>query len=228
MPSWIQSVDAKIVLALSGWNFWTTVLALLIAFVTAYPIFFPSEPDTHPLLLARQSVPAPVRKRGESAQYRVSEVPHGYPLKSGLAVRDPGIPRWSSGRDGDLRDVWREVASAGGVGADGREIPRGLIMTVLGRDIVEREIEELSTEIDVIGSHLKAGKVTKVAIYLPNSIEYLLAIFGELMAGSGLPAFESLMNLKRAPSMAFLPFCYHTTSHTTKSTISSSRQAQMR
>lgn len=180
MSSWIQSLDAQIASALSSWNLYTTLIVLVITALVAYPIVFPAEPDTHPLLLARQSVPSPVRNKGQSAAYRASDTPHGYPLRTGLNVKDPAAPRWASGKDGDLRDVWRETAKAGGVAQDGKQIPRGLIMTILGREeTIEREIEDLTKEIIVLGKHMKGFGVKKVAIYLPNNIEYLLAVFGE-------------------------------------------------
>lgn len=176
--SFMQSVDTYIAESLKSWNVYTTALALLLSALLIYPVFFPSEPDTHPLLLARQSIAAPIRRKGESALYRASEVPHGYPLRTGLNVKDASAPRWAGGKDGDLRDVWREVARAGGVGADGREIPRGLIMRVLGKEAAEHEIEDLSKEINTIGKHLQQAGIKKLAIFLPNDIEYLLAIFG--------------------------------------------------
>ncbi|QIX02098.1 hypothetical protein AMS68_007615 [Peltaster fructicola] len=177
MSSWIQQADAYVAETLKSWNIYTTVLAVILSALLIYPLFFPSEPDTHPLLLARQSVPAPIRQKGESAAYRASEVPHGYPLRSGLSVKDASAPRWTGGRDGDLRDIWREVARAGGVGPDGREIPRGLIMRVFGKDVTEYEIEDLTKEIIVLGKHFQDTGVTKLAIYLANDLEYLLAIF---------------------------------------------------
>ena len=55
-------------------------------------------------------------------------------------------------------------------------------MTVLGKEqIVEHGIDDLSKEIGIIGRHLKSGGVKKVAVYLPNSVEYLMVIFGEWM-----------------------------------------------
>lgn len=181
MSSFFQSADFYVAEALKSWNIYSTVLVVLLSILVSYPVFFPSEPDTHPLLLARQSIAAPVRRKGESALYRTSEVPHGYPLKTGLNVKDPSAPRWSGGKDGDLRDVWREVARAGGVGPDGREVPRGSIMRILGNDVEEHEIEDLSKEINVLGKYFQDSGVKRLAIYLPNNLEFLLAIFGEYL-----------------------------------------------
>lgn len=174
MASAVESLDAQIAALLADWSALTTFIALaLVGFIT-YPILFPNEPDTHPLLLARQSSPAPVRNKNESALYRSPEVPHGYPLKTGLGVKEPGAPRWASGKDGDLRDVWREV-QRGGQG----DVAKGKILTVLGREeVVEHSVEDLSCEIGTMGRHFEEKHVTRVAVYLPNSAEYLLTIFG--------------------------------------------------
>lgn len=178
--STLESLDSTLATILADWSYTTTALALTILVVLLYPLFTSSDPDTHPLLLARQAQASPVRNRGQSAFYRSPESPHGYPLKSGLNVKDAGAPRWASGKDGDLRDVWREVARGGSVGSDGKSIPAGLIMSVFGKaEVVEHKVEELSKEINIIGQRLKNAGVRRVAIYLPNSIEYLLTVFGE-------------------------------------------------
>lgn len=178
--STLESLDSSLASILSDWSFTTTVLALTIVAVLLYPLFTSSDPDTHPLLLARQAQASPVRNRGQSAFYRSPESPHGYPLKSGLNVKEAGAPRWASGKDGDLRDIWREVTRGGNVGADGKPIPSGLIMSVFGKaDVVEHKVEELSKEINIMGQKFKNAGVQRVALYLPNSIEYLQAVFGE-------------------------------------------------
>jgi len=177
--NWIEQLDAQLSTLLADWGILTTLLALLIFGFVAYPIIYPDEPDTHPLLLARQATASFIRNKNESATYRSPEVPHGYPLKTGLNVKEAGAPKWASGKDGDLRDVWREVQRGGSAGDDGKEAPKGLIITVLGREeIVEHDIQDLSKEINVLGKHLKDAGVKKVAIYLPNSVEYLSTIFG--------------------------------------------------
>ena len=179
MANVIEQLDAQVATLLSDWGLLTTLLALLIVGFVAYPIIYPEEPDTHPLLLARQSTAAPIRNKNESAVYRSPEVPHGYPLRTGLNVKDAEAPRWAAGKDGDLRDIWREVQKGGSTNTDGKTVPKGLIMTVYGReDIDEHDVTQLSKEIQIMGQHFRASGQKKVAIYLPNSIEYLLTVFG--------------------------------------------------
>lgn len=174
MANAIEKLDNQLSLLLADWGGFTTFLAIAIVAFVAYPIIYPNEPDTHPLLLARQSSVNPVRNKNESALYRSPEVPHGYPLKTGLNVKDEGAPRWNGGKDGDIRDVWR-VARRGGENGE-----KGRIVTVLGKEeVIEHDKEELSKEIEILGKHLKARGVKNVAIYLPNSIEFLSAIFGQ-------------------------------------------------
>ena len=134
----VQRVDEYFLELLQGWNIYTTVIVIAIATFLLYPLFFSQPPDTHPILLSRQSIASPVRQPGESAIYRSPETPHGYPLKSGLGVKDPGAPKWSAGKNGDLRDVWRQTVR-GAIGNDGEPTGKtGNILTVLGRErIVE-------------------------------------------------------------------------------------------
>lgn len=180
MPVLLETLDQKIAATLSDWNLYTTLIVVSIFTFLAYPIIFPTEPDTHPLLLARQASAAPVRIKNESSVYRSPEIPHGYPLKTGLNVKQPDEPRWKTGKDGDLRDVWREVLNGGQAGSDGKEIPQGSIMSVFGKkEVEEHDLKELSKQINVIGKFWKDTGDGKVAIYLPNNIEYLVSIFGE-------------------------------------------------
>ena len=55
MPVLLETLDQKIAATLSDWNLYTTLIAVSIVAFLAYPIVYPSEPDTHPLLLARQA-----------------------------------------------------------------------------------------------------------------------------------------------------------------------------
>lgn len=179
VANFLQRSDQALADLFSQWGLITSLLALLVLILASYPLLYPDEPDTHPLLLARQAQPAPIRKKNESAAYRSPEVVYGNPLRSGLNVKSAGAPRWANGKDGDLRDVWREVQKGGKVGEDGKEVPKGAIMTIHGKeDVVEHDIEGWSKEINVIGKHLKDAGVKKVAIYLPNGVEYLSTIFG--------------------------------------------------
>lgn len=172
MANMIEQLDALIADTLSAWNLYTTLIALALFAFVAYPLIFWAEPDTHPLLLARQAAASPVRQPRESAVYRSTEVPHGYALKTGLSVRAPGAPKWTAGKDGDLRDVWREAVNSSSANAK--------ILSVRGNDSpVEHDLSRLSKTINIIGSHLQKAGLQRVAIYMPNSIDYLLAIFGK-------------------------------------------------
>ncbi|PNS21161.1 hypothetical protein CAC42_3499 [Sphaceloma murrayae] len=177
MASYVEQLDAQLAAFFASWNIYTTVIAVGLAGLVLYPLIFPDEPDTHPLLLARQARPAPVRQPKESAVYRSMEASHGYPLRSGLNVQDPGAPRWAAGRDGDIRDIWRSAVAGGQNGE------RGFIMTVFGKEAAkEHDLVEISKEINAIGQHLqKSG--TQVAIYLPNCLEYLSTVFASAFYG---------------------------------------------
>lgn len=171
MANMIEQLDALIADTLSAWNLYTTLIALALFAFVAYPLIFWTEPDTHPLLLARQAAASPVRQPRESAVYRSTEVPHGYALKTGLSVREPGAPKWTAGKDGDLRDVWREAANSS---------TKATIKSIHGKEsISEHDFTTLSKLINILGSHLQKAGVQRVAIYAPNSIEYLVTIFGK-------------------------------------------------
>lgn len=177
----VQQLDAQLEQLFAGWNIYTTVLCIGIVTYLIYPIFFIQDPDTHPFLLARQSSPYFVRQPGESAVYRSLETPHGYPLKSGLNVKDPGAPRWASGKDGDLRDIWRK-AVLGPTGDDGKSTGNPAdILTVLGNErVVNHKLEDVSKEVNAVGEYLTQHAANRVALYLPNSTEFLVTLFGKL------------------------------------------------
>lgn len=164
----------------AGWGLLTTIIATLFLVFLAYPWLTWKDPDTHPFLLARQATASPVRQPCESAVYRSVEVPYGYPLRSGLNVKDPGAPKWSSGRNGDLRDVWVQ-AMRGPLKDDGSAAgQKGKLLTVFGREkVVERSVESVMLEINVIGRYIQQTKGKRVAICLSNSVELLASIFGE-------------------------------------------------
>lgn len=106
------------------------------------------------------------------------------PLRTGLAVKPPGTPMYSAGKDGDLRDIWRRVTGEIPLEKSTDTSAKGKIMTVLGKeDIVDHNVDELSKEIAIIGKHLKDHSAKKVAIYLPNSIEFLAALFAGAFYG---------------------------------------------
>lgn len=174
MANILEQLDAQVAEIFAGWNLYTTVIAVVLVAFVAYPLVTFKDPDTHPLLLARQARPAPVRNQGESAVYRSLETPHGYPLRAGLDVKDVDAPRWSAGRNGDLRDVWRIFTRGNYEGANCK------IMTVFGKEEVdEHEITQINKEINIIGGTLSSAGRKKVAIYMPNCIEYLTTVFGE-------------------------------------------------
>ena len=201
MASLSEQLDAQIASFFSSWNTYTTVLAVVLAAFVVYPLVFFEEPDTHPLLLARQARPAPVRQPGESAVYRSIESAYGYPLRSGLNVKDADSPKWAMGRDGDLRDIWRSTVAGGAEGE------KGIIMTVSGKEAAEEhDLDDISKSINAIGMHLqKHGK--KAAIYLPNCVEYLSTVFGtsDCKVAQDRPlTFSSLCILRTVPDSAAL------------------------
>lgn len=177
----LSQVDAQLDQLFAGWNIYSTVITLLLVAFVAHFLFSRQDPDTHPLLLARQSSASHVRQPGESATYRSLESPHGYPLRSGLGVKDPGAPKWTSGRDGDLRDVWKQ-ALKGVHGPDGQPTgEKGKVLKVLGREgVIEHQFDDLTRDINIIGQHLRQHGGGRVAIYLPNSVEFLVTFFGTI------------------------------------------------
>lgn len=73
-----------------------------------------------------------------------------------------------------MRDIWRSAAKAGYGKA-------GKILTLRGNnEPVTSTFEELSRQINIIGSHLTGYGGKRVAIFLPNSTEFLVTLFGKL------------------------------------------------
>lgn len=177
--SLFQRLDSQLEHVLKGWDIYSTILILVLVTYLLYPLFFTPEPDTHPILLGRQSSASPVRQPGESATFRCLETPYGYPLKTGLNVKDPEAPKWTSGRDGDLRDVWKRAMS-GPVGSDGKPTGKtGKVVSVLGKEeVIEYSFEKLTAELNAVGQHIQSYGGSRVAIYLPNSVEWLVTLFG--------------------------------------------------
>ncbi|KKY18365.1 hypothetical protein UCRPC4_g04982 [Phaeomoniella chlamydospora] len=182
--AWLEKADALLVQLFAGWNNLTTVLVTVIILYVAYPWLTWRDPDTHPLLLARQATSSPVRKKGESAVYRSLECPYGYPLRNGLNVKDPDAPKWSPGRNGDIRDIWRR-AIQGPLNDDGTPSgQKGKILTVLGREqVLTHEFEGISQEINIVGQQIKSANGSVVAIYLSNSTELIASIFAAAFYG---------------------------------------------
>jgi hypothetical protein len=77
MPGLIEQLDGLIADLLAGSNIYTYALVGVIVGFIAWTILDIQDPDTHPLLLARQSQASYVRQPGESAIFRCPEIPHG-------------------------------------------------------------------------------------------------------------------------------------------------------
>lgn len=126
----LESLDSGLTGLVGQWNGYSTGLVTVLVAIVSYQLMNMKDPDVHPMLLARQATAATVRSEGQSAVYRSLAAPHSMPLNPGLNVKDAGASKWSRGRDGDLRDVWRKVVSGSDSGAKGR------LLTVLGSENV--------------------------------------------------------------------------------------------
>ncbi|EFX02672.1 AMP-dependent synthetase/ligase [Grosmannia clavigera kw1407] len=156
------------------WNVYSSVLATLLIGIVSVFLYVRRDPDTHPLLLARQAQGSPVRQEGESPVYRSRSSPHSVPLQSGLDVRDPGVSKWARGRDGDLRDIWRQAIAGGSTNKNSR----GRVLAVYGTETVqETSLDDMTRQISLIGQHMLDQGGNRVAIYLPNSVELLAGLF---------------------------------------------------
>lgn len=168
----IETLDEAIASLVGQWNPYSTALVTVLLAIVSYRVLVTREPDVHPMLLARQAVPSPVRNEGESPVYRSQASPHGMPLNTGLNVKDEVASKWSRGRDGDLRDVWRKVVRGNDGGGKGK------ILTVLGKqNVIDHKLEDITRQINLIGQHIADQGGIRVAIYLPNSIELLVTLF---------------------------------------------------
>lgn len=224
-PSLAESLDAAIANFFSSHNPFTYILLGIITIFLVYPLFTSSDPDVHPFLLARQATPAPIRNLKESPLYRALDVPHGYPLRSALGVKDIGAPKWTSGRRGDLRDVLARAVS-GPLNADATAYDAskvGKLYTLKGKDTATPiEMKELARIVNASGSFARS-KVSgegKVAVCLSNSVELLACIFGI----SGLRASMTITNFPQEPLSTISPSRSSRTAFPKNSpTISSSR-----
>jgi hypothetical protein len=187
-------IDETVTGVLGEWDVYTTAILALIVTFFLYQVITTRDPDIHPMLLARQSQASPVRQEGQSAVFRSHSAPHGIPLNSGLNIKDPGDSKWTRGRDGDLRDVWRKVLT-GVLDRDGKETGEiGKLFTVLGSEqVLEHNLglccllnkysscllllADITRQINLIGQHIKQNGGRSVAVYLPNSIEFLTTLF---------------------------------------------------
>ena len=142
----LLKLDQTVTGVLSEWDIYTTGIAAGLVSFLVYQVISSRDPDAHPMLLSRQAQGSPVRQEGESAVFRAPSAPHGLPLNTGLGVKDPGDSKWSRGRDGDLRDVWKRVIT-GELDREGKETGvRGQISTVFGTEHIV---------IHDIGTHLR-------------------------------------------------------------------------
>ena len=133
----MMSFDEGVTGLFGQWNIYSTALFTVLTGFVTYTIYTRRDPDTHPLLLARQAQASAVRQEGESPVYRSQAAPHGMPLNSGLNVKDPGASRWARGRDGDLRDIWRQaIAGVQDEGAQNKGVT-GRLLTVHGAHNVQ-------------------------------------------------------------------------------------------
>jgi hypothetical protein len=127
-------LDETVTGIIGEWDIYSTALFVIVITSFIYQVVSFRDPDAHPMLLARQAQASPVREEGQSAVFRSHSAPHGMPLNSGLNIKDPGDSKWTRGRDGDLRDIWRRVI-AGGLDREGKETGEiGKIFTVLGSE----------------------------------------------------------------------------------------------
>jgi hypothetical protein len=209
MANYVEQLDEYIGELLRGWNVYSTLLAVSIFAYLAYTVVAADDPDTHPMILLRQSSPSNVRNPGESAVYRAPDVPHGYPLRTGLNVKAPGTPAYAGGKDGDLRDIWRRVTGEipleqpRGASAPPSASTQGKILTVYGKEeVVEHNVDDISKEIYVVGDNISKHGGKRVAIYLPNSVEFLAALFA--CSFYGLSPILIPYNLPQATVIKFL------------------------
>lgn len=177
--SGLAKLDSFVASILGEWDIYSTIITTTIVVFLAYSLYSLADPDVHPYILARQATEAPIRQPGQSAAFRSLEVPHGFPLRSGLNVKDPDAPKWTGGRNGDLRDIWRQAVRGstgeGGVTAG----QRGKIYSVLGKNAIEHNIDDITAEINVIGKYIQASQAKVIVISLSDSVELLVSLFGE-------------------------------------------------
>ena len=183
-PSLAESLDAAIASFFASHNPVTYLLLGILTVILVYPLITAADPDVHPFLLARQASAAPIRNQKESPVYRALDVPHGYPLRSALGVKDIGAPKWTSGRRGDLRDVLaRAVSGPLNAAADAHDASKvGKVWTLTGKDTqTPTEMKEVMRIVNAFGSfaQTRVSKDSKVAVCLSNSIELLACIFGK-------------------------------------------------
>jgi acyl-CoA synthetase (AMP-forming)/AMP-acid ligase II len=91
---------------------------------------------------------------------------------------------YSAGKDGDLRDIWRRVTGEIPLEKGAKSSGTANIMTVFGKEgVTEHNVQDITKEIAILGKHLQDRGATRVAIYLPNSLEFLAALFAGAFYG---------------------------------------------
>lgn len=91
---------------------------------------------------------------------------------------------YSAGKDGDLRDIWRRATGEIPLEKGAFSSGTAKLMTVFGKEgLSEHDIAAITKEIAIIGKHLQEHGAKRVAIYLPNSVEFLTALFAGAFYG---------------------------------------------
>lgn len=140
LDNFLLILDETLTSILGEWDIYSTTIATFVFVLFAWRVFTSRDPDTHPMLLARQAQPSSIRQAHESPVYRSQSTPHGMDLNAGLNIKDEGVSKWARGRTGDLRDVWRKIVS-GAVDKDGKATGEvGTISTVSGSTIVQHRL----------------------------------------------------------------------------------------
>ncbi|RKF65617.1 putative amp-dependent synthetase ligase [Golovinomyces cichoracearum] len=202
----LNRLDKLVTGTLSEWDRLSTALFVLSISSFIYFVINTRDPDIHPILLQRQSQASRLRQQGESSIFRSLSVPYDTPLTSGLNIRKPGDSKWINGHDGDLRDIWLK-AIAGARNREGVETGAiGKIFTIEGiKNVKEHDLGDLTRQLNLIGQYLKNRELDRVAIYLPNSVEFLATLFAcafhnltTILLQYDLPPHEILSRLKQS------------------------------
>lgn len=174
----LTELDRLVTRTLSEWDHISTALFILSISSVIYFTIYTRAPDIHPLFLERQSQASPIRQKGESAIFRSYSTPHGTELSTGLNIRSLGESKWAHGKDGDLRDIWKKAIS-GSQDTTGKNAGKiAKLLTLQGTsDLIEHDLDEITRQINIIGRYLKNHQSKRVAIYLPNSVEFIASLF---------------------------------------------------
>lgn len=78
-----------------------------------------------------------------------------------------------------MRDIWKRAIS-GPVDSDGKSAGNpGKVLMVLGKEeVIEYSFEKLTAELNAVGRYMQGHGGSRAAIYLPNSVELLVTLFG--------------------------------------------------